>query len=171
MSGGIGSFAAAVRVAERFGTDRMVLFADTRAEDPDLWRFPEEAVRYLGVPLTRVRDGQDPFEVFADVRYIGSSRVAPCSKWLKQIPCRRWLEQHCVPADTVLYVGLEAAERHREPGVVNGWSPWRVEFPMIDHPRLTKQQMVDECRLRNGIEPPLLYACDLQSSVAEILRR
>ncbi|MEU2043718.1 hypothetical protein [Nocardia niwae] len=158
MSGGIGSFAAAVRIAHRHGTDDMVLlFADTLAEDPDLHRFLDEAVRYLGVPLTRVCDGRDPFQVFSDVGYIGNSRVAPCSKWLKQIPCRRWLEQHCDPADTVLYVGFDASELRREPGVVNGWAPWRVEFPMTEAPAPTKQQMLDECRTLHGIEPPLLY--------------
>jgi hypothetical protein len=102
------------------------------AEDPDLYRFLNDAVRYLGVPLTRVCDGRDPFEVFADVRYIGNSRVAPCSKWLKQIPCRRWIEQHCDPATTVVYVGLDAGEWHRAPGIARRWGPWRVEFPMAE---------------------------------------
>lgn len=158
MSGGIGSFAAATRIVDRFGTDDTVLlFADTLAEDPDLHRFLGEAVEYLGVPLTRVADGRDPFQVFADVRYIGNSRIAPCSRYLKQIPCRSWLQQHCDPADTVLYVGLDKAEWHRQPGVVKGWSPWRVEFPMTEQPCLSKEQMLDECRVVHGIEPPLLY--------------
>ncbi|WP_433206897.1 hypothetical protein ACQP1G_20885 [Nocardia sp. CA-107356] len=158
MSGGIGSFASAVRIAQRYSTDEMVLlFADTLAEDPDLHRFLGEAVQYIGVPLTRVCDGRDPFQVFDDVRYIGNSRLAPCSKWLKQIPCRRWLEQHCDPANTVLYVGFDAVEWRREPGVVKGWAPWRVEFPMTEEPCLTKQDMLDECRAVHGIEPPLLY--------------
>jgi hypothetical protein len=158
MSGGIGSFASAVRIVQRYGTDEMVLlFADTLAEDPDLHRFLGEAVQYLGVPLTQVCDGRDPFQVFDDVRYIGNSRLAPCSKWLKQIPCRRWLEQHCDPADSVLYVGLDVVEWRREPGVIKGWAPWRVEFPMTAEPCLTKQEMLDECRVVHGIEPPLLY--------------
>lgn len=158
MSGGIGSFTAAVRIAHQFGTDQLVLlFADTMAEDPDLYRFLNDAVRYLGVPLTRVCDGRDPFEVFADVRYIGNSRVAPCSKWLKQIPCRRWLEQHCDPAATVVYVGLDASEWRRVPGVVRGWSPWCAEFPLAEPPQPTKEQMLDECRAVHGIEPPQLY--------------
>ncbi|MBF6341291.1 hypothetical protein IU450_36230 [Nocardia abscessus] len=157
MSGGIGSFAAAVRVAERYGTSNMVLlFADTLAEDEDLHRFLSDAVDYLGAPLVRVCDGRTPWEVFADVRFIGNSRLAPCSKWLKQVPCRRWLEQHCDPADTVLYVGLDWAERRREPGVVHGWAPWRVEFPMAETPYLTKEQMLDDCRSR-GLVPPRLY--------------
>lgn len=158
MSGGIGSFAAAVRVAERHGIDDMVLlFADTLAEDPDLYRYLRDAVEYLGVPLTRVCDGRDPFQVFDDVGYIGNSRVAPCSKWLKIVPCRRWLEQHCDPAHTTLYMGLDASELRREPGIVKGWAPWHVKFPMAEPPLLTKEQMLDRCRTIHGIEPPLLY--------------
>jgi hypothetical protein len=157
MSGGIGSFAAATRVAERYGTDDMVLlFADTLVEDEDLHRFLSDAVDYLGVPLVRVCDGRTPWQVFADVRWIGNSRLAPCSKWLKQIPCRRWLQENTDPADTVLYVGLDWAERRREPGVVHGWAPWRVEFPMTERPYLTKEQMLEDCRAR-GLRPPRLY--------------
>ncbi|MEV0297124.1 hypothetical protein [Nocardia sp. NPDC050710] len=94
--------------------------------------------------------------MFADVRFIGNSRLAPCSKWLKQVPCRRWLQHHCDPADTVLYVGLDWAERRREPGVIGGWAPWRVEFPMADQPHLSKEQMLDDCRAL-GLVPPRLY--------------
>ncbi|MGF6884984.1 hypothetical protein ABIA39_003441 [Nocardia sp. GAS34] len=157
MSGGIGSFAAAVRVVEQFGTeDVLLLFADTLIEDQDLHRFLRDAIDYLGVRLVRVCDGRTPWQVFADVRWIGNSRLAPCSKWLKQIPCRRWLEENADPADTVLYVGLDWTERHREPGVVRGWAPWRVEFPMAEEPYLSKEQMLEDCRAR-GLVPPRLY--------------
>ncbi|MGV9678833.1 hypothetical protein ACWDSJ_26415 [Nocardia sp. NPDC003482] len=157
MSGGIGSFAAATRVAQRFGTDDMVLlFADTLIEDEDLYRFLADAVDYLDVPLVRVCDGRTPWQVFSDTRYLGNSRLAPCSKWLKQIPCRRWLDHNADPADTILYVGLDWTELRREQGVVRGWAPWRVEFPMADSPLLTKDRMLADCRAA-GLVPPRLY--------------
>jgi hypothetical protein len=31
----------------------------------------------LGVPVTVVADGRTPFEVFADQRFLGNSRLAP----------------------------------------------------------------------------------------------
>lgn len=53
FSGGVGSYAAARRVAARHGTGRLVLiFADTRDEDGDLYRFLVEAAGLIfGVPV------------------------------------------------------------------------------------------------------------------------
>lgn len=63
-SGGTGSWAAARRVADWYGTDDMVLlFADTLVEDEDLYRFLMEAAQDIGVPVTRVCDGRTPDQV------------------------------------------------------------------------------------------------------------
>ncbi|SEU46435.1 hypothetical protein [Nonomuraea wenchangensis] len=158
MSGGLGSFWAAKRVAERHGTaDMTLLFADTTVEDPDLYRFLADAVAHLDVPLVTVKDGRTPFEVFHDEHFLGNSRLAPCTKRLKQKPCRAWLEEHCGPADTVLYVGIDYFERRRCPGVVKGWAPWRVEFPLCDKPHWDKKRMIAECA-KLKLEPPRPYA-------------
>lgn len=158
FSGGIGSWAAAQRVAAEYGTEDLVLlFADTLVEDPDLYRFIREAANQIGVPVTHVADGRTPFEVFWHQRFLGNSRVAPCSEFLKQRPCRRWLEAHANPADTVLYVGIDWSESHRTPAIERGWAPWTVTFPMCDPPYLAKDEMLDSARAA-GLEPPLLYA-------------
>ncbi|MFC0213886.1 hypothetical protein ACFFK0_15755 [Paenibacillus chartarius] len=48
-SGGIGSWAVAKRVVQQFGSDRLaLLFADTRMEDEDLYRFLEESAQEIG---------------------------------------------------------------------------------------------------------------------------
>ncbi|MGH3881769.1 MAG: hypothetical protein ACRDSK_32495, partial [Actinophytocola sp.] len=113
-SGGIGSWATAQRVfAEHGAADLVLLTADTGIEDPDLWRFLHESAARIGVPATVVADGRTPFEVFTDQRFIGNSRVAPCSYHLKQRPCRQWLQAHADPADTVLYVGIDSSETRR----------------------------------------------------------
>ncbi|MFD8529480.1 hypothetical protein ACFV0L_18870 [Streptosporangium canum] len=157
MSGGIGSFWAAKRVAAEHGTDDLVLlFADTQVEDPDLYRFMDDASAHLGVEPVVVADGRTPTEVFFDEHFLGNSRLAPCTKRLKQIPCRKWLEANCDPADTVAYVGIDHAEQRRIPGVVKGWAPWRVEFPMNEAPHWSKDRMLDECRAL-GIAVPRLY--------------
>lgn len=158
-SGGIGSWAAAQRVAARHGTDNLVLlFADVQQEDADLHRFLHDATRHLGVPLTRVVDGRTPWDLFHDVRYLGNSRLAPCTYTLKIVPCRSWLEANADPADTILYVGLDSSprDRARAPGITAGWQPWTVQFPMTDPPHLTKDQQLDWCRSL-GIEPPRMY--------------
>ncbi|MFI9841591.1 hypothetical protein ACIHFD_31465 [Nonomuraea sp. NPDC051941] len=158
MSGGIGSFGAAKHVADQHGTDNMVLlFADTLVEDEDLYRFLGDATAHLGVELVTVRDGRTPFQVFFDEHFLGNSRLAPCTKRLKQIPCRKWLEANCDLGDTVVYVGIDHAEQRRIPGVVKGWAPWRVEFPMADEPHWAKDRMLDECR-KLGLVPQRQYA-------------
>jgi hypothetical protein len=158
FSGGIGSWATAQRVVAEHGPqDVVLLFADVRVEDADLYRFVHEAAGQLGLPLTVVADGRTPFEVFWDQRFLGNSRVAPCSEYLKQRPCRRWLEDHCDPDDAVLYVGIDASEERRTAAIVGGWAPWTVRFPLCEPPFLSKQHMLDQARTA-GLEPPRLYA-------------
>jgi len=156
-SGGIGSWAAAQRVVAAHGTgDLVLLFADTGVEDPDLWRFLHQGAAQIGVAPTIVADGRTPFEVFGDQRFLGNSRLVPCSAHLKQRPCRRWLQAHTDPADTVLYVGIDWSETRRVPAIEHGWAPWTVRFPMCDPPYLSKQDMLDEARAA-GVTPPRLY--------------
>lgn len=156
-SGGIGSWAATERVVAEHGiTGLVLLIADTRIEDPDLWRFVRDSTIRLGVEPTVVADGRTPFEVFHDQRFLGNSRLAPCSTWLKQRPARAWLNAHADPADTVLYVGIDWSEARRVPAIVHGWAPWTVRFPMCDLPHLSKQDMLDAARA-HGLTPPRLY--------------
>ncbi|MDP9792585.1 hypothetical protein J2S43_001097 [Catenuloplanes nepalensis] len=158
FSGGIGSWATAMRVAAEHGTESLVLLAaDTRAEDPDLWRFVHDAGAHLGVAPVIVADGRTPWEVFADHRFIGNSRIAPCSAHLKQKPCRAWLTTNAEPGNSVLYVGVDWSEQRRVPAITRGWAPWTVRFPMCEPPHLSKSQMLDWAR-REGLRPPRLYA-------------
>lgn len=156
-SGGIGSWATAQRVAARHGTaDLVLLFADTLIEEPSLYQFLHDAAAQSGVPITRVADGRTPFEVFWDQHFLGNSRLAPCSKLLKQRPCRRLLHEHADPATTTLYVGIDVSEQRRIPGIRAGWAPWRVEFPLLDEPGLTKAAMLADARAA-GLTPPAAY--------------
>lgn len=160
FSGGVTSWAAAMRVAEQHGTkDLILLFADVLTEDPDVYRFLTDSSHQLGVPLTRVCDGRTPWQAFHDVRYLGNSRFAPCTLHLKIKPCRAWLSQHADPAETILYVGLDASprDRARAPGIAAGWQPWTVRFPMLETPPyLTKADQLAWCR-SVGVEPPTMY--------------
>lgn len=60
-SGGAGSWATAKRVAEQVGTEDLVLlFADTKMEDEDLYRFLHESAANVGGHLEVVVDGRTP---------------------------------------------------------------------------------------------------------------
>lgn len=155
FSGGVGSWMAAKRVAERHGTEHMVLlFTDTLIEDEDLYRFLPEAAANVGAPLVRVADGRTPWEVFHDVRLLGNSRIAPCSRVLKQEQARQWVIENTVLPTIVL--GIDWSEVHRLDGARRGWVPFAVEAPMTEKPFMTKAMMLDALRAE-GIQPSRLY--------------
>lgn len=157
FSGGVGSWAAARRVRERFPEDRLfALFADTAMEDEDLYRFLPEAAANVGAELVMIRDGRTPWDVFRDERFLGNSRVDPCSKILKRQALDRWRSANLDPADTVLYVGIDWSEEHRFRRVRERLAPWRVEAPMCKPPYISKLDMLAALRSA-GIEPPRLY--------------
>lgn len=158
FSSGITSYGAATVVIDRHGRDNVtLLFADTRAEDTDNYRFNRDAEKQLGIPITVVSDGRTPQQVLRDRRWIGNAKIAPCSHLLKQVPARRWLEANCDPASTILYVGLDAYEPERVETNRRMWKPWRVEFPLTEPPYYPKDHWLREAR-RVGLEPPAMYA-------------
>jgi len=85
FSAGVGSYMAAKRVVAQYGTaDTLLLFADTLIEDADAYRFLDEAAANVGAELIKIAEGRDPWQVFNDRRFLGNSRVDPCSKVLKR---------------------------------------------------------------------------------------
>jgi hypothetical protein len=158
FSGGICSWAAAKRVVEKHGTEGVVLlFADTKTEDEDLYRFIDEAAANVGVPLTVIADGRDVWQVFHDKKYLGNSKIDPCSRSLKRELVDKWVKERFDPAQTVRYNGLDWTEMHRVERHKRVMLPWRMESPMSEKPYLTKDQMIEWLRAE-GIEPPRLYA-------------
>lgn len=164
FSGGLGSWVTAKRVAHQHGADNLILlFADVGSdrsphvgEDEDTYRFVHEAARNVGGHLVKVADGRDIWQVFKDDRFLGNSRLANCSKYLKQKPCRDWLESHYTPDDVVLYVGIDWSESHRLPAIKNGWAPYTVEAPLTEPPLLDRDDMMRLLQME-GIALPRLY--------------
>lgn len=151
FSGGIGSWCAARRVAPA-----TLLFADTLIEDADLYRFIGESSPSLGT-LVRIGDGRTPWDLFDLEGFIGNTRIDICSRVLKRDLIRRWLVEHCDPATTTVYLGIDWTERHRFERARERWLPWKVEAPMCEPPLLSKAEMLAELRTA-GIEPPRLYS-------------
>ena len=158
FSGGVGSWATAKFVVNAMGPDDRLslLFADTLMEDPDLYRFLDDAAANVGGELVKISDGRDVWQVFRDVRYLGNTRIDPCSFHLKRKLMRKWLEDNCDPAETVCYIGIDAGEEHRYTKAKKYWEPWAVEAPLIEHGILFKSVLMDMLA-DEGIEPPSLY--------------
>jgi hypothetical protein len=159
FSGGIGSWAAAKRVVTKHGAaDVTLLFTDTRMEDKDLYRFLDEAAANVGAPLVKIAEGRNPWHVFFDERFLGNSRVDPCSKILKRQMSEKWLKENCDPENTVCYVGIDWSEVHRFISIRDrhGAKGWRYEAPMCDAPYTSKADMFDMLKSA-GIRLPRLY--------------
>lgn len=152
FSGGLGSAVSAL-IAHEQGLEFTLLFADTLIEDDDLYRFIEDVSSAVGVPITYLRDGRTPWEVFRDVRYHGNSRTAHCSDILKRQQVKQWLAENAAPDDPMV-LGMDMweqdridrAQRHYDRPVVsllNEYQVWRPQY--------------DEWLERYGLEKPRLY--------------
>jgi hypothetical protein len=156
-SGGVCSFWAAHRVIQAHGPGPVtLLFADTRIEDEDLYRFNLDVEKALGVPITTIADGRTPWEVFHGERMIGNTRADPCSKILKRELLWRWIGQNCSPQDTVIYLGLDWTEEHRLAKVRQRQPQWTIRAPMIEEPLWDKAKMLAELQAL-GLDRPRLY--------------
>ena len=161
FSGGIGSWAAAKRLALRDDVDALtLLFSDTQIEDEDLYRFLDDAVANIRktakVDYVTIADGRDPWQVFEDVGFIGNTRIDPCSRILKRELMDTWRDEHCDSEHTTLYYGIDWTETHRIERVRERLPAWRIEAPMTERPSMNKPQMLAWAK-DEGIEPPRLY--------------
>lgn len=156
-SGGALSWAAAMRTIERHGRDDVrLLFTDTSMEDEDLYRFLDDSENQLGVPLTRIKDGRTPWDVYRQRRMIGNTRMDPCSEALKRKPAQAWLKENA-PGATLVF-GIDWTEMHRLDGLRRryGEQGYAVEAPMCDPPWKSKGDVMRWMKAE-GLEPPRLY--------------
>lgn len=166
FSGGIGSWACAMRVKEQMqpGDELTLLFADVKGdsrnphigEDEDTYRFIQESAQHLGGQLIVLNSGKTIWDVFKESRFLGNSRLAKCSHELKQKPCRRWLEQNTTPENSTVYVGIDWTEIHRLEAIQNAYQPWIAKAPLTEAPYWDKSQLIAMARAE-GLEPPRAY--------------
>jgi hypothetical protein len=166
FSGGIGSWATAKIVAERHGTDDLyLLFADVKGqaesphigEDEDTYRFIDDALENIGGgTYVYLNEGRDIWTLFSEQNFLGNSRVANCSKILKQRPARKWLKENADPADSIIYVGIDWSEIHRMGAIVKNYLPYKAEAPLTEPPYYDKDQLIEWAN-NEGLKTPRLY--------------
>jgi len=162
FSGGVASWAAAKRVAARYGTENLtLLFSDTLGEDEDLYRFLTEAAANVGGDLVILTEGRTIWQVFRDERFLGNSRVDPCSKILKRQILDKWLEDNCDPEDTMIAMGFDWSESHRMDRMKGHDEKWLRWAPLLSQPYLDKPRLLAFCRAE-GLLPPRLYDMGFQ---------
>jgi len=90
----MGSFAEAKSCVDRYGKENtLLLFADVRMEDPDLYRFIDDVVDFLGVELKVLDAGKTPWELFKERKFIGNHLVDICSSKLKREPLIKYIDE------------------------------------------------------------------------------
>ena len=153
FSGGLGSAVSAL-VAHDAGLDFTLLFADTLIEDDDLYRFIEDVSDRVGVPVTYLRDGRTPWQVFRDVRFHGNSRTAHCSQVLKTDQVRAWLDDNAEP-DEPLVLGMDMSEQDRIDRAAARWAP-RPVISLLNERDVWRPQY-EEWLARYDLRRPRLY--------------
>jgi len=158
FSGGISSWVLAKRVAAKYGTDNLkLLFTDTMIEDEDLYRFLKEASQNVGGELVWIKEGRTPWEVFKDVKFLGNSRLDPCSRVLKREPAKKWIHTNYPdPTSVRLWLGMNWDEEHRLIRSQKFWEPYQVDSLLMEPPMLFQTQLL-ELLDEEGIEAPRLY--------------
>lgn len=157
FSGGVGSYGAAKAVVEKHGAKNVsLLFTDTHMEDEDLYRFLDESASYLGAELIEISDGRDPWEVFHDVKFLGNTRIDPCSRVLKRDLAKDYVTRTYQAHECTLYIGIDWTEQHRLGAVQKNWHPYVVKAPLCEPPEIEKRELFDHLK-QIGIAPPRLY--------------
>lgn len=157
-SGGLGSYFTTKRILEQgiSKEDIILLFTDTLVEDEDLYRFLKESTEHLGIPLFRVYDGRDIWQVFKDVEYLGNSRIDPCSRILKRQLSRKVVGSFDSD-DVIVYLGFDWTEINRFEKAQKAWLPYTIKCPLIDKPYIDKEDMKRMIEQEDGIQLPRLY--------------
>lgn len=153
FSGGAGSAVTAL-VAYEQGLDFELLFADTRIEDQDLYRFNEDVAKAVGKQIIVLRDGRTPWDVYIDRKFIGNTRVAHCSTELKTKPVKRWLVENASEEDP-LVLGMDWSEQDRIDRAKKLWDP-RPVVSLLNEYRITRP-MFPKLFEKYGIRTPRLY--------------
>lgn len=106
--------------------------------------------------LAWIGDGRTPWQVFRDERFIGNSRVDPCSKILKRQICDRWRREN--NPDAVIVLGLDWTETHRIKSAASRFEKMgiEVEFPLNYEPWFSKKKVIAELE-SIGIPRSMLY--------------
>lgn len=154
VSGGAASYVACKLALEQFDPERVALvFADTRDEDEDLYRFLFDIERRLNQSITRISDGRTLWDVFDDEGMIGNSRVDPCSRILKRELLDNWRRANA--PESAVIIGFEANEPHRLERTQSRMSPVIVRAPLIERGIFKEQARLIVAR--DGLKLPRLY--------------
>lgn len=133
-----------------------LVYTDMQARKEALEALRQDTVKELP-QLHWLSEQRDVWDVFHEGRFLGNSRIAPCSAQLKQRMARRYVKPTFNPEETTLYLGIDWTEEHRTKAPRKNWAPYPVEFPLVDDMTFNKIDVMKALEAE-GIAPPRLYA-------------
>jgi hypothetical protein len=166
FSGGVTSAWCAGWALRNYPREEVILlWHDTKEEDPDTYRFLREMASALGVPITERSEGRSVTQVARDEGMVPNDRAAFCSRILKQEPGNRFiceLQEHGA-SEIIRVMGFSGMETERMQrhtalcwGMSSLWCPVSVRFPVFET-KTTKQQCADWCSCEMGVQPSSMY--------------
>lgn len=103
-----------------------------------------------------IAEGRTPWEVFFQGRFLGNSRIDPCSKILKRQVCDKWLTEHYTAENVTVYVGIDWTEEERYTVLKERKKPWVYRAPLCEPPLIFPRDIPKELA-RQKIKLPRLY--------------
>jgi hypothetical protein len=158
FSTGASSAVVAKRAIERYGRGRVeIVFADTRIEDEDNYRFMRDFAARFDVAITTLTDGRTPLEVAKQQSIIPNQKIAPCTRELKIVPFVGYLKQlQREGYQPTALLGMGYGEQKRMVAPRKNYAAINVA---VDYPLLWQPVCYDPVAEVKawGIEPPRMY--------------
>lgn len=142
---------------DRYGKKAVTfVMAKLPNEDPDVWKLCHAVEQYYGITIEYIGKNLTPWDVFFKERFLGNSRIDPCSKNLKREVLKEYMKRF-EPAQTKLAVGISWDEVHRMKDITSRWAMigFDVIAPLVTDFRLTREEQQAECEKRFGFVPRL----------------
>lgn len=157
VSGGAASAVCLFRVLERYGRENVrAVFADTRWEHPDCYRFIDDVERSSGVQIDRLSDGRNVWDVFTEAGMLTMSTGGCKASWeLKRRPLLTYTE--AIDGDVTTHIGFGPDEDDRMQRIQAAMPDRRFDVPLTWKPQLGRCDVMDDLK-RRGIQVPSMYA-------------
>lgn len=159
VGGGIASSAMLpLIVAAKYGKENLrLVMAKLPNEHPDTWRMIDEISSLIGVPVDYIGNGEAPYDHFIRVKFLGNSRVDPCSKNLKRDVVKKYVTSNFKKGEAVIHVGIGLYEIDRSLSIRQKWKElgYEVEFDLQDYPEFDRDFLIQWYREKFGYIPQL----------------
>jgi len=125
-------------------------------EDPDVWRLVDAVADLTGFPVRYIGENRHPWQVFFKSRFLGNSRIDPCSRILKREVMKRWVLANAA-LDDIMYVGIGHQEDDRFLNIYQRWrdSGVTVAAPLRNEKQWTRAAQMEFCQEKVGFVPRL----------------